>query len=573
MAVDDKLPILKMRNSLSSERTATFRLPKWLRDSYKNPNDFWTRYLELFTGYAGLPSRARYQEGYDFYHDLVTRNLEQAAPAFIHWAGDRGELRLSYAALNQRCRALEAVWEASGVVAGDTIAVVLPMSPAYVVACLTALKMGAVVVSIPMFGRQFAIDYLEQSGATWWVTEDRYTYGIEYPAQRLALQGTAAPAAAANRSYFYAADETALQVFSPVQDLQSAPIEVSAQSLFLGVVRDAALVLSLDAGDVLAAPGFCPLQFQPCLLLSCLSVGATYVEMNETQLEQIGPDLSRFELTHLLVTPRVRESLIRDQFKGVGGLKRWFRNAHGSLEWGRWDLFSAKAKSLNARGMSYFANAAAGGAVLHGVSRLQPQYLHVLPVAGSEYSMADTNLSGMPSVAEHGILEWKQLDSSETVLGQQLLSQDKDEYILIGPIKPHRSGQSYPRDSVVGLTAEIGGIESTSIVYAPAGKSTGGWQAILVVFVPPDSPVLAERSKLEQKLATLCKVELGGRAVPDKIEVFGLVPHSEDEVVSQVWCESQYLTGMLHRKEQVPAFRHLSKLRYAVKSLLQEQEG
>ena len=573
MAVDDKLPVLKMRKSLSWEKTASFRAPKWLTESYKNPDDFWNRYLDVFTQYAGLPSRARYQEGYDFYHDLVTRHLERNALAYIYWDANRGEAKVSYASLHQRCRALEAVWEASGVVAGDTVAIVLPMGVAYVVACLTALKMGAVATPIPMFGRQFALDYLAKSEATWWVTENRYAHGIECAAQRLELQGNSEPTAAANRSYFYSADETVMQVFSPVQDSQSTPAEVTAQTLFLGVVRDAALGLGIDAEDVLAAPGFCPLQFQPCLLLSCLSVGATYLEINETQVEQIGPDLSRFTLTHLLVTPRTREALLRDQFKAVPNLKRWFRNAHGSLEWGRWDLLSAKARNLSARGMSYFANAAAGGAVLVGVSRPQPQYLHVMPIAGSGFSMADTNMSGMPSVAEHGILEWDQLSNSTEVLGQQLLSRDKDEFILIGPVKPHRRGQSYPGEPVTKLTGEITGVEATSLVYAPAGKSTGGWQAILIVFVAPDSPVLAERLKLGQKLSTLCKVELGARAVPDKIEVFGLVPHREDEQLSQLWCESQYLTGMLHRKEQVSTFQNLSRLRYAVQSLLAEQEG
>lgn len=573
MAVDDKLPVLKMRKSLSAEKAASFRAPKWLIESYQKPYEFWSRYLDVFTQYAGLPSRARYQEGYDFYHDLVTRHLEKEALAYIHWDANRGEAKISYASLHQRCRALEAVWEASGLVAGDTVAIVLPMGVAYLVACLTALKMGAVAIPIPMFGRQFALDYLAQSEATWWVTENRYAHGIECAAQRLDLQGSAVPTAAANRSYFYPADETAIQVFSPVQGALCAPVEVAAETLFLGVLRDAALGLGLDSEDVLAAPGFCPLQFQPCLLLSCLSVGATYLEVNETQVEQIGTELSRFDLTHLLVTPRTREALLRDQLKAVPSLKRWFRNAHGSLEWGRWDVFSAKARNLKAQGMSYFANAAAGGAVLVGVSRPQPQYLHVMPVAGSGFSMADTNMSGMPSVAEHGILEWDQLSNSEEVLGQQLLSRDKDEFILIGPVTPHRRGQSYPGDPVTKLTQAIAGVEATSLVYAPAGKSTGGWQAILVVFVAPDSPVLAERLKLEQKLATLCKVELGSRAVPDKIEVFGLVPHREDDQLSQSWCESQYLTGMLHRKEQVSSFRDLSRLRFAVQSLLAEQEG
>ena len=208
MAVDDKLPILKMRKSLSSEKAGSFRAPKWLTESFQDADNFWTRSLGVFTGYAGLPSRASYQEGYDFYHDLVTRHLEQSSPAFIHWDANRGDAKLSYQALHQRCRALEAVWETAGVVAGDTIAVVLPVGAAYVVSCLTALKMGAVVIPIPMFGRQFALDYLAQSAATWWVTEDRYAHGIQCDATRLGLQGSARPTAAANRSYFYSAQET-----------------------------------------------------------------------------------------------------------------------------------------------------------------------------------------------------------------------------------------------------------------------------------------------------------------------------------------------------------------------------
>jgi hypothetical protein len=574
MQAVEKLPILKMRRSLSAADGDLFRAPKWLTDSYEDPAGFWHRYLDVFSQHGGVASHARYDEGYDFYHDLVTRYQDDTALAFIHWHANRGVERLSYQNLHARCRALECAWREAGVNAGDALAIVLPIGVNYVVSLLTALKMGLCFVSVPMLGNRFAQGCIDQGHLDWWVTEDRYLHGLEVEAERLPLScHDLGSGGGADRSYFYEATEVVGSVFSPVQDLQDGPVEVSAQTLFLGLIRDAAIGLSLDRGDVIAAPGFCPIQFQPTILLTTLAAGATFVEFSETQAQAQTPELEQFGFTHLLLQPLTRDALVRNQLAAVPKLKRWFRNAHGALDWNRWDQFSKLAKSQSCLGSTYFANAAAGGAIMTGVSRLQPKYMHVLPMPGSGFTMADANLSGMPTVTESGVLEWSEYSNSDLLIGHQLVSRDRNEFVLIGPVRPHREGQSYTGEAVTNLVESHPGVTHARVVFAPAASAGSGWRAIVVVFVEPDGDWFNDRKSLATALSLQCKVELGLRAVPNKIEVFGQVPHHEDGEISQAWCDGQYLTGMLHRKEQVEVFRDLSSLRFAAGQLTLQRQA
>ena len=95
----------------------------------------------------------------------------------------------------------------------------------------------------------------------------------------------------------------------------------------------------------------------------------------------------------------------------------------------------------------------------------------------------------------------------------------------------------------------------------------------MIAFVEPEGDWFNARKELAAALSLQCKVELGIRAVPNKIEIFGQVPHHEDGHVSQTWCDGQYLTGMLHRKEQVAVFRDLSSLRFAATQLKEQRQA
>ena len=551
---------------------ARFRLPEWLGQSYSEPEIFWQTYFDSFARHGGDATRARYQEGCDFYHDLVARHLGAQNPAFVLCHGDKAEERLSYQALHERVRMLCATWEQAGVSAGQCLATVLPMGVAYVVATLSALKMGLTLVPLPVEGRRLASAALATSGADWWVTEDRYAQGMETELARLNLRAGSAPLPGADRSHYYGDKESVLRVMSPVRASIDTMVDVAAGTLYRSMVRDGSLAFGVAQGDALAAPGFCPIQHQPSLLFATLCAGATFVEMSEDAISQAPELLSSQSIDTLLVTARVRDALLRVELKGAK-FKRWVRNASEKIQWGRWDAFAKLASTFGATGLSYFANSAAGGGILMGVARPKPLYQHVLPMAGTGFVLADTNLSGMPSVAGAGILEWPELDDSEACLGHQLLSQDGDEHVLIGPVKAHREGQTYPSSAVRSLVAKIDGVEDVTVVMAPAGGATSSWQAILLVFVQPGSEQAHAPEALRHLLLSVCRLEFGERAVPDKVEIFGLVPHHEDGRLSQAWCESQFLTGMLHRKQQVPVFLQLSHLRYAAAQWHGHQDG
>ena len=197
--------------------------------------------------------------------------------------------------------------------------------------------------------------------------------------------------------------------------------------------------------------------------------------------------------------------------------------------------------------------------------------MHVLPVPAEAFSLADTNLSGMPAVGQSGIFEWQDLDNAEAALGRLLVSQDRSEYMLLGAFDHNRDGQIFPATAVTALANRQPGVTDACMVMHPGAGSD--WRAILIVFVPPSSRVEADAPALITQLRTACGVELGPRAIPDKIEVFGLMPRYQDDLLSERWCREQYLSGMLHRKSETKCFVDLAALRYAAEALRRSQSG
>ena len=120
-------------------------------------------------------------------------------------------------------------------------------------------------------------------------------------------------------------------------------------------------------------------------------------------------------------------ALLRDKLNGLfESEKNEFRNAHGPLDWGRWDRFSREAKSLGAPGVRPVWEYGCRGEQFWSASvgpRPSICMSYRLPVRA--LPLSDSNLSGMPSVSESGILDRTDFSNSRQILGHQLMSRDQ----------------------------------------------------------------------------------------------------------------------------------------------------
>ncbi|SVD94110.1 uncharacterized protein METZ01_LOCUS446964, partial [marine metagenome] len=134
--------------------TGSQTLP-WFATSYQEPEVFFGELFEHFSLRTQNSTKSRLGEYFDFYQDLVTRNVGQDLTAFI-WYDSAGTKRmLSFDELHRRSSILGAHWIELGVGQGDCVCIVAPVVDDYVVALMTAFRLGLIVSVLEPRGRTF----------------------------------------------------------------------------------------------------------------------------------------------------------------------------------------------------------------------------------------------------------------------------------------------------------------------------------------------------------------------------------------------------------------------------------
>ncbi len=72
-----------LKKSLTIERYDAPEKIDWLEKSYDAGSDFWTSLCRSHDSLFGNTGKSRPFKQYDFFHDLIIRNLTRENPAFI----------------------------------------------------------------------------------------------------------------------------------------------------------------------------------------------------------------------------------------------------------------------------------------------------------------------------------------------------------------------------------------------------------------------------------------------------------------------------------------------------------
>ncbi len=239
----------------------------WLAQSYLDPT---LPPLARFLGERGVPLKSHPAQGFDLYYDLVLRHTNSAQELLRVYSRRLGWQVLTRAALRARSTRLATAWTRHGVTAGKRLVIVLPLSPEYVVALLTALRLGLVVCPLPPRGPLLTQQRILQVAPDFIYTQSLYTplLGQLLPPEKLLIDE---PPLTAPEDYFgsftYPPGAPVLALLSPLRPPTEQVIEVPGELVLGGLLRDLVLTLGLEAGQVLAAPGVWPEQYLPALLL------------------------------------------------------------------------------------------------------------------------------------------------------------------------------------------------------------------------------------------------------------------------------------------------------------------
>jgi hypothetical protein len=157
----------------------------------------------------------------------------------------------------------------------------------------------------------------------------------------------------------YEANEAAARLFSPLGAEWDRPVELCAEQLYLGALRDGLLLLGLEPGQGIAAPGFCEVQFKPALLLAALAAGATWVELGPDELED-GHALFGGAVAVLGVSGPLRRKLASSRPPPAGRVTRWFKNLAEDTAVKAWTAFESRMKETRPGRASRAARASIG---------------------------------------------------------------------------------------------------------------------------------------------------------------------------------------------------------------------
>jgi hypothetical protein len=573
--------------------------PAWLRDSYADPSAFWQIAApELIAAAPGVPRSAVFQ-GYNLFHELGARHAVGSRAAHQDYSPGRGFRSETYAALSERALGLATAWRARGVVPGSSLLLVQNVGAAYLACSLAAFCCGATLSVLPPEGPSFVRRALRAVAAAAaraapvpspapsgappaasakpegpplfvvagitarpWVEHEP---GVELLDWESVPSARGAPSIEPHR---YEANEAAARLFSPLSPEWDTPVELCAEQLYLCALRDGLLLLGLEPGQGIAAPGFCEVQFKPGLLFAALAAGATWVELSLDELED-GRALFGGAIAVLGVSGPLRRLLMASPPPPAGRVTRWFKNLAEDSAVKAWAGFEAFMKEGGALGMQWFANSAAGGSLLFSAWASEPTSASVYRTPGLACELSEPNGTGMPALADVGLLSPPAKPPAgkgvhalpASALGQLVIVDTEASDLWVTNLGSHRRGVVLPEKQIEQVLAEGfgGAVRAAVLVVLPLAGESSGQRVALVVYARPAS--FLSSSVLREVLLA----ELGAERVPDQIEVFELNPKPLDakkdvSLVDRAACRAEYLSGMSWRKSRCAVFGQLAAL-------------
>ncbi|MEN6439485.1 MAG: hypothetical protein ABFD97_13000 [Syntrophobacter sp.] len=534
---------------------------RWLRESYEAPDAFWPALLSSNGTFFAWPCKSRFGGNYDFFHDIFARNRQNPSPAF-RWHEEGGGWReLGYAQLGRLAAGKAALWASLGAVAGGKLCIVSQINEQFLISLLAALKIGLVVSILPPRGGAFLRRRIDAVVPDFiWASEEHAPLLAEYRNILLSESATGKIEDNDARSHSYRGSEAFALCFDPSSAEPHVPRELSAESAYLGAVRDGMIALGLKPGLGVAAPGFCIMETQPAMLLACLLNGATYVHLTEHDLSRTPGLLTEQPLKAVGVTEFTREKLLRARVEIGKNWDFWFRDPAESQNIVAWNEFAEVMKLHDVFSGNQRWNASLGGCILFSVRRKGSPHLNILPAAGVPWHLTDPADEGRYSLWSHG---WFSVQArgaeKDGITAGGMLTEDRNEWIFVRPVFAGRAGKCYPAREVLEALSGIAHGSSCSLVEVPASRSDGSSIFVLLVFAGGGR--VSEASICEGIRMRIFR-ELGKEFLPDAIRVITLHPRRrEDGSIDHEWCGKEYLSGGLTRRERGEVYQRITELR------------
>lgn len=531
---------------------ATLDPREWLQPSWQQPAPFWKGLHAYWERRQACQSKSVPLSRYNFYYDLLERQKDRMATAML-WFEKGNWQRWSHAELSRVVNGLAANWETKNVQPGEILCILHPFGPHWLAALLAGLRLGLTVCVLPPQGNAFVRRRLESTAPHWLAIDQLYRHQLGFEWQEKVLPNELLSSAPARRPYEYPAQDVAALCFDPASPTPELALPVSADSLYLGALRDGIFGLGLKTGQTCAAPGWHLLESQPSLLLAVLLCGGAWLHIDLADLENHGERLLEQPIHVLGISSRLRDQLRRNPPAGEKPWRYWFRHPAESVDFTLWQDFVRKLQLEKTYSGNLLWNAAWGGAILFSPRSYGRHHLTVLPAAGQIWQLGIVDSPDLPCLGGWGRLALGSEQDGEVAWTPRpyLMVPYLNAWNYLGQYPQGRAGRTYPRLEVLDLLA--GKLRYAALVEASVDR--GG--------ADPRHVVLAFGGEIDAAaLQALIATELGEEFLPDRVEVLPFLPKlSAEGGADQEWCQFHYLSGELYRRQRSAMHLCLSELK------------
>jgi hypothetical protein len=559
MRVEERLDFRRIQDDIARRPPREWT---WLEASYAEPAVFLDQLYNDHAARRRLSARSKVGVRTSLFAEFVQRHGGERGVALRTYSAGIAK-ELSYAGLLSRACQRAAFLSRRGIEPGAVVCIVARMGESLSVDVMALLKLGAVVATIeprgPLFVRNriegLAPDFViaDASYGRWWAA-------LVKPPVLIPDVGIAADAGVDAIAYSYAADEEAMRLYSPLAEDPLLPVSVTADALLSGAIRDALLVYRIGPGDNLGAPLFDFHQHQPALLLAATFAGATLVHIDDEELRRRPDLLPALGLRVAGLTNEIRANEVDEKTPYKIGAERWFSSLAEPLDIARIQYDATALAKRGSNGILTMANAAFGGTFIFAPHPASVGVVATVATPGQSWSLVEANGSGMPAVSAGVFLP---TDFDPAAVGQFVMGLSGRDHYFGGAARLTRNGQVLCAKEIALVAESQPSVLFASLVLG-AGRLPNTSRAVLLVFVSALTPDPALADVIRARIVT----ELGAAALPDRVELYPLVPRLIDGRPDDVWCSSHYFSGRLERKRTEPLFGAIAAARRSVLRLV-----
>ena len=531
--------------------TSTEELEAFISLPQGEADDFWT---QLFTGWretVGFGCKSILNRDIDLYGDLIERHLSLKIPA-LTWF-DRGErVAVSYSQIAQEVDALAALWLSNPIEKGDSVCILCTHPYHRIVAILCAFRLGLVPfvfdptgpVAVQALLEDFPSTHIHaEPGVKDWVPETLRAsiLGLD---KKSSLSGLGA--------HRQAAKAVILRLLDPFCGNSPSVIELTAQDLFLRLLRDGHSILNLRRGSRLASTVTLKDSTSPLIELMTFICGASLTYLDD--------QMPARHLTHLLTEPfdlvGVSRSLIGVLLEAnqnnprSGEWKRWYRSPLESQHIIEWQDF-AEQLSLQQTPHADFHWATPCAGIAFGSEWSTDLFAFDLyPAPGQTWFLGEMASPETPTKGLTGRLVITSEIEEETCESPTpfILASNEKAYRFLGCYPSGRSGLAFPEDLVYRC------LEAPLFWHTVIELPTlNGSQFVLLAFM--DTRTKGEiHKKIEQ--------DIGLFAQPDQIEIVPFVPKlNQKGNIDSEWAKRLYMSGEFTRRSKIPVYSSLTNVK------------